>query len=385
VPAVLCPKCRFPLSHDESRCGTCPLCGGALEGVAAAQSAPAESPPPVDERITGVPRSRSVAPFAWAAVVLAGLALGGGGLYYLLSAGIPFLLGDSEPPAAKAIAEPKEDDGVAAAPIATVAPAPQKVPEPPQPPEAPRPEPAAREPPAPASPPARLPEQPPAPPPGTKRPEPPRAEPPPAPVEARRESPPEAPRETVRGNVRTIENPAGEYALEALNAGAQVRLRGKVKTLRIGPVNGESTLDASGLEVRQVILVGEINGGSTVKLEAQDGSVEFRGAVNGRSKVDVDAPGGKVTFLKAPGAGQAGAEISGDSKITIRAKDVDFQCPIGGSETRVTVVLTRGGSLRFTEIGGRSRLLYRRAELKDPEPIVTRGTIRGQAEVKKAE
>ncbi|MBE3097031.1 MAG: hypothetical protein IMZ44_07855 [Planctomycetes bacterium] len=356
MPAVLCPKCRFPLSHDESRCGTCPLCGAALEGVVAAQSAPAESPPPVDERVTGVPRSRSVAPFAWAAVVLAGLALGGGGLYYLLSAGIPFLLGGSEPPAAKVIAEPKKDDGAAAAPIATVEPAPQKVPEPPQPPEAPRPEPAAREPPA-----------------------------PPGPVEARREAPPEAPRETVRGNVRTIENPGGEYALEALNAGAQVRLRGKVKTLRIGPVKGESTLDASGLEVRQVILAGEINGGSTVKLEAQDGSVEFRGAVNGRSKVDVDAPGGKVTFLKAPGAGQAGAEIGGDSKITIRAKDVDFQCPIDGSETRVTVVLTRGGSLRFSEIGGRSRLLYRRAEHKDSEPLVVRGTIRGQAEVKKAE
>lgn len=382
MPAVLCPKCRFPLSHDESRCGTCPLCGAALEGVVAAQSAPAESPPPVDERVTGVPRSRSVAPFAWAAVVLAGLALGGGGLYYLLSAGIPFLLGGSEPPAAKAMAEPKKDDSGAAVPIATVEPAPQKVPEPPQPPEAPRPEPAARVPPAPAAPQARLPEQAPAPP-ETRRPEPPPA--PPAPVEARREAPPEAPRVTVRGNVRTIENPGGEYALEALNAGAQVRLRGKVKTLRIGPVNGESTLDASGLEVRQVILVGEINGGSTVKLEAQEGSVEFRGAVNGRSKVYVDAPGGTVTFLKAPGAGQAGAAINGESKITIRAKDVDFQCPIGGSETRVTVVLTRGGSLRFTEIGGRSRLLYRRAEQKDPEPLVSRGTIRGQAEVKKAE
>jgi hypothetical protein len=330
---VLCPKCRFPLSHDESRCGTCPLCGAALEGVVAAQSAPVESPPPVDERVTGAPRSRSVAPFAWAAVVLAGLALGGGGLYYLLSAGIPFLLGDSEPPAAKAIAEAKKDDGVAAMPLAKVEPAPQKVPEPPQPPEVPRTESAAKEPPAPP-PQARVPEQPPAPaapqarlpgqPPAPAPPETRRAEPPPAPP-APLEAPPEAPRETVRGNVRTIENPGGEYALESLNSGAQVRLRGKVKTLRIGPLNGESTLDASGLEVRQVILAGEINGGSTVKLEAPDGSVEFRGAVNGRSKVYVDAPGGKVTFLKAPGAGQAGAEISGESKITIRAKDVDFQ------------------------------------------------------------
>jgi hypothetical protein len=345
--------------------------------MAAAHCAPVESPPPVDERVTGAPRSRSVAPFAWAAVVLAGLALGGGGLYYLLSAGIPFLLGDSEPPAAKAIAEAKKDDRVAAVPLAKVEPAPApKVSEPPQPPEAPRPGPVTKGPPAPAAPQARPPGPPPGPPPETRRPEPPRA-----PVEARRE----APRETVRGNVRTIENPGGEYALESLNGGARVRLRGKVKTLRIGPVNGESTLDASGLEVRQVILAGEINGGSTVKLEAPDGSVEFRGAVNGRSKVYVDAPGGKVTFLKAPGAGQAGAEIGGESKITIRAKDVDFQCPIDGSETRVTVVLTRGGSLRFSEIGGRSRLLYRRAEHTDPEPIVTRGTLRGQAEVKKAE
>ena len=381
MPAVLCPKCRFPLSHDESRCGTCPLCGAALEGVVAAHSAPVESPPPVDERVTGVPRSRSVAPFAWAAVVLAGLALGGGGLYYLLSAGIPFLLGGSEPPAAKAIADAKKDDSVAAVPLARVEPAPvPKASEPPQPPEAPRPGPAAREPPAPAAPQARPPGRPPAPPPETRRPEPPRA-----PAEARREAPLEAPRETVRGNLRTIENPAGEYALESLNAGARVRLRGKVKTLRIGPVNGESTLDAAGLEAREVILDKEINGGSTVRLQATEGSVEFRGAVNGRSKVYVDAPGGKVTFVRPPGAGQAGAEIGGDSKVTIRAKDVDFQCPIGGSETRVTVVLTRGGSLRFSEISGRSRLLYRRAEQKDPEPLVSRGTIRSQAEVKKAE
>ena len=89
MPAVRCPKCRFPLSHDESRCGTCPFCGAVLEGVVAAPSAPVESPLPVDERVTGSPRSRSAAPFAWAAGVLAGLALGGGGLYYLLSAGIP--------------------------------------------------------------------------------------------------------------------------------------------------------------------------------------------------------------------------------------------------------------------------------------------------------
>lgn len=113
MPAVLCPKCRFPLSHEESRSGQCPFCGAALEIVAAVQPA-APNPEPVDERGGGASGSRTTSAFVWAVVVLLALALGGGGLYYLLSTGITFLLGRTDEPTIAAPAEPQGNAGPAA-------------------------------------------------------------------------------------------------------------------------------------------------------------------------------------------------------------------------------------------------------------------------------
>jgi hypothetical protein len=100
------------LSHEESRSGKCPFCGAALRIVAAAQPA-APNPEPVDER-GGASGSRTTSAFVWAVIVLLALALGGGGLYYLLSTGITFLLGRTHEPTSAAPAEPQGNAGPAA-------------------------------------------------------------------------------------------------------------------------------------------------------------------------------------------------------------------------------------------------------------------------------
>ena len=96
------------------------------------------------------------------------------------------------------------------------------------------------------------------------------------------------------------------------------------------------------------------------------------------SQRSVVAPNGKVTFAKSAG-GKAGADIDGEAKIAIRAKEVDFQCPINGGKTSVIVVLSSGGKMRFTEMGGRSQLLYRRADAGDPDPVIGLGIVRDNA------
>jgi hypothetical protein len=120
----------------------------------------------------------------------------------------------------------------------------------------------------------------------------------------------------------------GTYEIKEINGGQRIKLTGKVDTLRIGLVDGASTLDASGLEA---------------------GEVEFYDKIDGRSTVFVKAKG-SITFQK---------KIDGRSKVTARGKEVEFREKIdGGSETIVKVDAT--GSLTFTELNGGARLYYKK-------------------------
>jgi hypothetical protein len=335
VSAAMCPKCRFPLSRQESRSGKCPFCGTALELPDAAGFRSAALPPPVDERAARLPVSQFIRPFVRGAFILFVLAAGGGGIYYLVSNGVTRFLGGTDAPAQAAFEKPAPPGE---APV--VAQRPSK-----------------------GAPPSAQPAPPPA-------------------AEAKGDVPPVLPREiVVTGTVRKIDGPQGEYSLEPLNGGTQVRLRGKVKRLRIGSLNGDAVLEAETLEAQEVIFTGAINGNARARVNAPNGSVEFRAPVAGQPKVYVDAPNGKVTFAK-PAGGKAGADIDGEAKITIKAKEVDFQCPINGAGTYVQVVFSAGGKMRFTEMGGRSQLLYRRADARDPDPVIGWGIVRDNARCK---
>jgi hypothetical protein len=121
----------------------------------------------------------------------------------------------------------------------------------------------------------------------------------------------------------------GNYEIKEINGGQKVKLTGKVDTLRIGLVDGASTLDASGLEA---------------------GEVEFYDKIDGRSTVNVKALKGSITFQK---------KVDGRSKVTARGKDVEFKEKIdGGPETIVKVDAT--GNLSFMELNGGARLYYKK-------------------------
>lgn len=175
---------------------------------------------------------------------------------------------------------------------------------------------------------------------------------------------------------RTVAIPSGDYAVGELNGGTRLKLKGKCNTLTIGLIDGKSTLDASELEAKEIIFTDKIDGKSTVKLNAPNGSIEFRKKVDGQSKLEVDAPNGSVTFTDPGGFLNEGSKIDGQVSIKIIAKHVEFKAKIdGGPATHVVVTLTAGGSLKFSEVLGKSRLHYRKEKPEDPEPSVEAGRI----------
>jgi len=342
VPAVLCPKCRWPLSRAEARSGKCPFCAAPLGEAEAVRSRRRELPAPVDERGTRLPLSQSARPIIRGALILLALAAAGGGLYYGISAGVTRYLGGGDPPPAEAAQEPEAwpADLPAATPSDNAAP--------------------------PAAPAAGQPAKPPA---------------APAPAEEKVGGRPVLPQEIVISHgVMRIDSPEGEYFVEPISGAVQVILRGKVKTLRIGSLGGEAFLDAGGLEAQKIVFAGAIGGQAKARVSAANGFVEFRGPVSGEPRVYVDAAGGKVTFVK-PEAGRPGAEVNARLHSVIKAKEVDIQVPISGASA-LYVTLSAGGKLQFTELNGRSLLLYRKAAAGDPSPVIGWGIVRDDSRCK---
>lgn len=331
MPAALCPKCRWPLSREESRSRKCPFCAAPLEWADAARSRSAALPPPVDERGARLPLPEAARPIIRGALVLLVLAAGGGGLYYAVSAGVARYLGGADAPASAASEESKEFEEAFLA-LQT-------------PPESE----AAQV----------QPEKPPAP-------------------DAKSDVRPVLPQEiTVAHNVTKIDSPEGEYTVEPLDGEALLRLRGKVKTLRIKGLNGDAFLEAEALEAQEIIFAGPVGGRAKARVRAPGGSVEFRMPINGQARVTVDATGGKVTFFK-PSGGQGGCDIAGQAHVVIRAKEVDCQCPLDDA-AQIYVMFSVGGKLRFTEMSGTSRLVYRKAEASGPDLVIDWGIVRDEA------
>ena len=327
MPPVRCPECRMPLSDTESSGGACPLCGGSLAGVL---------PPPVEEKPAPAylpaepPAYRRLVWIAAAVLVVAGAAVG---FHYLGTMATIPVMGFNDQPATPPDAKPQGPDAEPArTPGTALAVAPPTGTPPVAPPAAPK-----------------------------------SADPP------------------VAGEVLKIDKPGDEYRIESIRGGKVVRLSGRAQTLRVGPIDGGSTLDASALEVKRIVFTKPINGRSTVTVRSPDGVVEFRGEVSGQSRVTVEAPGGRVTFTTWSDTARDGVGVGGESQVTITAREVTIGGPIAGTDTRVLVTLTRGGSLTFKQIDGQARLQYRKSAPGDPEPGINAGRITPPAQFKKVD
>jgi hypothetical protein len=340
VTVFHCPHCELPLSPQAIDAGGCPCCGLSLSPPSGATVPVAEQVPAQAPLAEGVlPESgrlrfpaRLVAVWFTAAV----LVIGTGVLaYWLASPAGEGEVTNSEPPA-PVQAPPK--DTPPKAPAVAIAPPPHEptVVTPPLPTEVavapePRPKPAPR-------------------------------------VEIVG---------AFDGPKRAFNLPNGTVEVTDLDGEDKLALTGKVKTLRIGALNGEAVLDASQLDAEEIVLAGDINGSTVLKVSAPNGRVVIAGSVNGSARLTIQAPGGEVVV-----AGE-NANLTGGTTMVITAKRADFRALLNGG-TRVDVTLTSGGSLRTAKMDGGATVRYKPASTTDPVSTIETGELRGGATVKPA-
>jgi hypothetical protein len=212
------------------------------------------------------------------------------------------------------------------------------------------------------------------------QPQPPQVEPLPQPVPPKDAAPPN-PFRPAAPLVVAVNNPDGEVTM-VVEPGRSRKVRGKVRVLKVPGLEAGAQLDCSDLEADEVVVGGKIDGGSRLWVKAPNGRVTFLGRIDGRSHVEVRAPGGQVNFAP-PGTKVEGCRIDGGATVEVLAKAVGLHSRVHGDGTRVTALLTEGGSLLFTEIGGPARLEYRRFDPDDPHPAVTHGSVGPGARVVK--
>lgn len=384
-----CPQCGLILTEEEAALRHCPVCHAPL-----AASAPAALPPPPPTALPG----EQNALLHWFIGSLLLLLLFGGGVLWVWQPNLADWLPSQERPTANLISQAPPTPAAPTIRAKAIEPAAVAVTavskempkatgkETPAKDEKITPAPSSENPkepaPAPVSKPEAAPEAKAGPPVVAKienpRPPEPKPQPPQPPQPAVN---PEPLRLPAPDDVRVLKRPNGEYFLLSLKEGQNVALHGKVRTLRIGQINGKAILDASQLQVERILVLDRIDGGAIVKLHAPGGLVMFVGRVDGQSQLDIDAPGGKVVFVSPTAASRSGPRIDGEARVQITAKEVDFRGGIRGAQTEVHVILTRGGVLRFQELSDHSRLLYRRAAPSDPSPRVAGGRVSGTAQL----
>ncbi|QDU22995.1 hypothetical protein [Urbifossiella limnaea] len=141
-----------------------------------------------------------------------------------------------------------------------------------------------------------------------------------------------------------LDNPDGETR-PVVRPGGHLVLAGQVKRLVVPGLKAGAVLDASQLSAAEVEVTGPIDGGARLVARAPGGTVVFRATVDGGSVVDVVG------------------------------RQVTFDAPVGGANTRVTVALTSGGELRVAALTGSARLQYRRATPADPPVRLSVGRV----------
>jgi hypothetical protein len=173
---------------------------------------------------------------------------------------------------------------------------------------------------------------------------------------------------------RRIDEPDADYRVGPLSGGSTVVLNGRVRKLFIESIDTRSTLDAAALQAKEIIISGKIDGRSTVRLTAPGGQIEVHGKVDGESRVEIVAIGGSIVLTPE-------SKIDGNAQVFFTAKTVDLRGILNGTETRVVVTLTDGGTLRFKELAGAALLCYRKNAPSDPAPRIEAGVIQGAAQL----
>ncbi|MBX9582642.1 MAG: hypothetical protein K2X87_20230 [Gemmataceae bacterium] len=337
MATVTCPSCGLPRAPDLIDAAACPVCGTVGSVPAAVEVPPdpagaspmpaagvAETgglrPPPAEAR------SRPVAGpvFGFAA----GLAVGVGGVlgWQNLPATGVGTVAPGEVPAAN----PEAESG-GSRPRFAVAPMPREVVVRAAPPV---------KPPGDVSPPLAGSDDPIA-----------EADPPPGPV---------AKPDPGRPAALTLDNPDGT-SNPYVRPGSTLVLRGRVKKLVVGGLDGGAVLDCSELDAAEVVVSGPVGGGSRLTVRAPNGRVTVPARIDGR------------------------AAVGGGAAVEVVAKEVGLHGRVDGAGTRVAVRLTDGGTLTFAEVDGPARLEYAADRPGGPEPRVIAGRVGAGAVVRKVE
>ena len=173
---------------------------------------------------------------------------------------------------------------------------------------------------------------------------------------------------------RHFDQPDDTAALPDLNTSDRVVLTGRVRGLRIGSVNGNGEIDASGLVAEEVVITGDLNGGAVVVLNAPNGKVALGGHIGGAAKLTVTAAGGEVVLLAAAG------RVTGGATATITAKRLDLAGKVRG-QAKLNATLTTGGALNFASVEENATVTYQRGAATDPPLRVQIGAIGDGAKV----
>jgi hypothetical protein len=179
----------------------------------------------------------------------------------------------------------------------------------------------------------------------------------------------------VVGTETLLDAPDGEYIVDALRNGKTLKLVGKLQRLTVGEINDRAVLDATQLEVKEIILLGGILNNSQVKLNAPDGVVEIYGQLNGNVVVSVNAPGGSVTFAKGG--------IFNGSRIEVKCRSLEFADRLEGPQTMVTAKMSTGAQVKFRTISNSAKLHVQKANPKDRPIEVIGGDVYGQGEFRR--
>jgi len=181
----------------------------------------------------------------------------------------------------------------------------------------------------------------------------------------------------LRGGERVMMFAGGSGRFAVMDAG-RVRVLGQATQLNILGVNGQAEFDASNCLASEVVL-GDVNGNCTVKVNSPNGLVTVANSVNGQADMTIMAPGGTVIFGKMFEEGLG--TVNGNVKITILAKKVEFWGEISG-QSQIDVTLTSGGRLKFVRLNGNAQIVYRKQAENDPAVTVDQGELKAQGKLR---
>jgi len=172
---------------------------------------------------------------------------------------------------------------------------------------------------------------------------------------------------------RHIDIADAEVRVPDLHGEHQIVLSGTARVLKLGSLHGRVRVDASKLNVQEVIVAGDLHGDAQLVVSAPSGRVTVNGFVIGSAKLTVLAPGGAVLLAES-------ARLDGGSTVTVTAKELTVRGPMLGG-TKLSATLTSGGALKLATLEGGATATYRKANAADPPPTIDRGDVRGGAKV----